>query len=113
MAPGKAVFPPVPLPPDSGGLGKLPSPPGLVAKVGAYFRRHPVLFLLLLTPGIPEYLSSSTRISSVVLNPAAFLIFFALNAALYTPGALLIREAMVRWKKGWATVLILGVAYGI
>jgi hypothetical protein len=36
-----------------------------------------------------------------------------LNTGLYLPGALLIREAMVRWKKGWATVLLLGAAYGI
>ncbi|MCI4347909.1 MAG: hypothetical protein L3J97_04740, partial [Thermoplasmata archaeon] len=32
---------------------------------------------------------------------------------LYLPGVLLIREAMVRWKKGWGSVLLLGAAYGI
>lgn len=36
-----------------------------------------------------------------------------MNTGLYLPGALLVREAMVRWKKGWATVLLLGAAYGI
>ena len=35
------------------------------------------------------------------------------NLGLYGPGVILIREAHVRWKKGWATVLILGAAYGI
>ena len=32
---------------------------------------------------------------------------------LYGGGALLVREASVRWGKGWATVLLLGAAYGI
>lgn len=35
------------------------------------------------------------------------------NLGLYGPGVLLVREAMVRWKKGWGTVLLLGATYGI
>ncbi len=35
------------------------------------------------------------------------------NLGLYGPGVLLIREAMVRWQKGWGSVLLLGAAYGI
>src|SRR6202043_2426807 len=35
------------------------------------------------------------------------------NLGLYGPGVLLIREAKVRWHKGWTTVLLLGAAYGI
>ena len=75
--------------------------------------RSPVLLLLLLTPGIPEYLTGSSSATLLFLNPLAFALFFALNAGLYTTGALLIREAVVRWGKGWGSVLLLGAAYGI
>ncbi len=79
----------------------------------SYLRSHPVLCLFLLTPGIPEYLTSSSPLNATVLNPLQFLFQLLLNTGLYLPGALLVREAMVRWKKGWATVLLLGAAYGI
>ena len=77
------------------------------------FTRHPIILLLLLTPGIPEYLSGSSAISAVVLDPPLFLLQLLANLGLYGTGALLIREAKVRWNKGWATVLFLGAAYGI
>ncbi len=32
---------------------------------------------------------------------------------MYGPGVILIREAMVRWRKGWASVFLLGFAYAI
>jgi hypothetical protein len=35
------------------------------------------------------------------------------NLGLYGTGVLLIREAMIRWNKGWVSVLLLGAAYGI
>ncbi len=72
-----------------------------------------MLCLLLLTPGIVEYLSGSSQLSLLVTFPPLFFVFLAANLALYGPGALLIREAMVRWKKGWGSVLLLGAAYGI
>ncbi|MCI4327631.1 MAG: hypothetical protein L3K16_08400 [Thermoplasmata archaeon] len=75
--------------------------------------KSPLFLLLLLTPGIPEYLTGSSSATAIALNPAGFALQLALNAALYTAGALLIREAVVRWKKGWASVLLLGAAYGI
>ena len=78
-----------------------------------FLKRHPILCLFLLTPGIPEYLSSSSPLNAIVLNPLQFAFQLSANAALYLPGALLIREAMIRWRKGWATVLLLGAAYGI
>lgn len=78
-----------------------------------YFRARPILLLLLLSPGIPEYISGSSGFNVLVLNPARFFLQIALNLGLYGPGVLLIREAMVRWQKGWASVLILGAAYGI
>lgn len=79
----------------------------------AFFRAHPVLSLLVLTPGIPEYLSSSSNLTGLIVAPPVFLLFLGLNLALYGPGVLLIREAVVRWKKGWASVILLGAAYAI
>ena len=72
-----------------------------------------MLCLLLLTPGIVEYLSGSSQLSLLVTFPPLFFAFLGANLALYGPGALLIREAMVRWRKGWGSVLLLGAAYGI
>jgi hypothetical protein len=86
---------------------------GWPARILAYLRRHPVLLLFLLTPGIPEYLSGSTPLSGVVLAPGLFLILLAGNAGLYTAGVLLIREVVIRWRKGWLSVFVLGLAYGI
>lgn len=83
------------------------------ARAVAFFRSHPILCLLMLTPGIPEYLSGSSKLSGLVVAPVGFLVFLALNVGLYGPGVLLIREARVRWKVGFATVALLGAAYGI
>ena len=82
-------------------------------RFASYLRKHPVLCLLLLTPGIPEYLSGSSPLNAIVLNPGGFFFQLVANLGLYGPGVLLVREAKVRWKKGWATVLALGAAYGI
>ena len=79
----------------------------------AFLKSHPVVCLLLLTPGIPEYLSSSSPINAIILNPPQFLLQILANLGLYGSGALLIHDARVRWNKGWATVLLLGAAYGI
>lgn len=78
-----------------------------------YFRRHPVLLLLGLTPGIPEYLSGSSPVAGVVVAPGLFALFLALNLGLYGGGVLLLREAWVRWRKGWAALLLFGTAYGL
>ncbi len=42
-----------------------------------------------------------------------FFLFLGANLGLYGSGVILIREAMIRWKKGWASVFLLGAAYGI
>jgi hypothetical protein len=84
---------------------------GPVDRLIAFLRAHPVLLLLALTPGIPEYLSGSSPVSALLLNPGIFLVTLAGNLGLYGSGVLLIREASVRWKKGWGTVLALGIAY--
>jgi hypothetical protein len=82
-------------------------------RIVEFLRRHPIICLLLLTPSIPEYLTGSSPFNAVILDPAQFLLSVILNIGLYLPGVLLVREAMVRWKKGWATILLLGAAYAI
>lgn len=83
------------------------------ARVLGFLRRHPVVCLLLLSPGIPEYISGSSPTNAIVLDPPRFAFQLLLNLGLYGPGVLLVREAMIRWHKGWASVLLLGAAYGI
>jgi hypothetical protein len=86
---------------------------GVLGRCAAFLGRYPILCLMLLTPGIPEYLSGSSALAGIVVSPLVFLLFFAANVGMYLPGALLIREARFRWHRGWATVLLLGAAYGI
>ena len=86
---------------------------GLLNGIVNFLRSHPVLFLILLTPGIPEYLSASSSLSLLVFNPPLFYLFLGANIGLYGSGVILIREAMIRWRKGWASVFLLGAAYGI
>jgi hypothetical protein len=52
-------------------------------------------------------------VAALVTNPVQFVFQLVLNLGLYCPGVLLIREAVVRWHKGWPTVLLLGAVYGI
>jgi hypothetical protein len=75
--------------------------------------RWPVLALLLLAPSIPELLTGSTPITTLFFAPAYFALSFLGIVALYGGGALLIRECVVYFHKGWASVLLLGAAYGI
>jgi hypothetical protein len=75
--------------------------------------RLPVLALLLLAPSIPELLTGSTPITTLFFDPLAFAISFAGIVGLYGTGALLIREFTVKFQKGWASILLLGAAYGI
>jgi len=76
-------------------------------------RNWPALALALLSPSIAELLSGSTKITVLFYAPWFFVLEFAGLMLLYGGGALLIREAAVRWQKGWATVLLLGAAYAI
>lgn len=82
-------------------------------KSGHINRLKFVLLVAIATPGIPEYLSGSWKLSSLVSNPLNFLVFLALNLGLYTSGALLIREYAAVFRKGWVSIFILGCAYGI
>lgn len=81
--------------------------------VAEFFKQRPILLLLIITPGIPEYLSGSSALNAIIVNPVWFAFALFANLGLYGPGVLLIREAKVRWHKSWATVLLLGAAYGI
>lgn len=67
----------------------------------------------MLTPGIPEYLTGSSKISSLIFDPPSFFVGIVLNICLYSAGVLLIREFSIRFNKGWASILALGCAYGI
>ena len=90
-----------------------PQSKGFLSGLVRFLKSHPVLFLLLLTPGIPEYLSASSNLTALVIAPPLFFLFLGANVGLYGTGVILIREAKVRWRKGWASVFLLGVAYGI
>lgn len=64
--------------------------------------------LALLSPIIAELLSGSSPPIEFFL-PWSFIGLLGM----YGAGALLIREFTVKWNKGWASVIVLGVAYGI
>ena len=68
----------------------------------------PALVLFFLAPAIAELLSGSAP-PSEFFHPFGFLLL----ASLYGSGALIVRELKVRWEKGYASLFILGAAYGI
>jgi len=90
-----------------------PPSPALGRRALDFLRAHPIICLAILTPGIPEYLSTSSPVLNLAVNPFWFFLGLAINIGQYTAGALVIREAVLRWHKGWATVVFLGLAYGI
>lgn len=68
-------------------------------------RRGPILALLLLAPIISEVLYGATRLSVIfVVIP---------QIMTWGCGALLIRETVRRWKKGWPSMLLLGIALAV
>jgi hypothetical protein len=70
------------------------------------FRRiAPVVALVFLAPWVGEYLLGNVSARELVALP--FL------APLYGGGALLIREVTRRTGRGWPTILLLGLAYGV
>jgi hypothetical protein len=71
-------------------------------------RLSPSLVLFLLAPSIGELLSGSSP-------PLEFFVpsTLILLALMYGCGALVCRELVIRWGKGWASLLLLGMAYGI
>jgi hypothetical protein len=71
-------------------------------------RLPPALVLYILAPLIGVLLPGT-------VPPARFLNPFTLAylVALYGTGALLCRELTVRWRRGWPTLLTLGLAFGV
>lgn len=70
--------------------------------------RKAALFLFFFSPVIGELVSGNAP-PLVFFGPAHF-IFLSI---IYGSSALLIRELIVRWGKGWPSLLALGFAYGI
>lgn len=68
-------------------------------------RLAPVLLLLILSPLIAEYLLGSLSMGQIVFLPIMML--------LYGGGAVLAREVARRAHRGWPTILILALAYGV
>lgn len=65
----------------------------------------PILALLLLSPIISEVLYGATRLSTIfVLIP---------EILTWGCGALLIRECIRRWNKGWPSMLVMGIALAV
>jgi hypothetical protein len=76
-------------------------------------RRAAIVALLLLAPSIPELLTGSTPITRLVTDPLGFGVSYAIDIGLYGTGALLIRETSIVLRKGWASILLWGAAYGV
>jgi len=89
-------------PEDAGG------PPPDTTTVSGRQRSYAVVALVLLATVLAEALTGSTPVPMLV-NPLTFLFVAGNHGAC----ALLIREATVRWNKGWASVLLLGAAFGV
>ena len=71
-------------------------------------RISPALVLFFLTPAIGELLSGSAP-PAEFFNPITLLLL----SSLYGGGALVVRELKIRWNKGYVSMFILGIAYGI
>ncbi|MGB6431552.1 MAG: hypothetical protein WBF06_13280 [Candidatus Acidiferrales bacterium] len=68
-------------------------------------RIGPIVALLLLAPVIAEVLFGSTRLSVILVLIPEILTWGC--------GALLIRECVRRWRKGWQSMLLLGLALAV
>lgn len=71
-------------------------------------RIPPALVLFIIAPVFGELFSGSSPLNEFV-NPVAFITM----AVLYGCGAIIARELVIRRQKGWFSLLLLGVAYGI
>jgi len=68
----------------------------------------PALVLWIIAPIFGELFSGSSPLNEYI-NPVTFLTL----GLLYGCGAIICRELVIRWKKGWPSLLLLGFAYGI
>jgi hypothetical protein len=90
------------------GFGDRRNAPGPGLATGKV-RWYAIVSLIIIAACLAEFLTGSTPILSVIFNPLGF----AANVGLYGGGALLIREATLRWRKRWGAVLLLGGAYAV
>lgn len=70
---------------------------------------RPAILLCCLAPFLGEVVSGSTPPIVVLANP----LYAALEVVLYGGGALFVRELVVRWRRSWISVILLGLAYGL
>ena len=70
-----------------------------------WHRLKPALALFLLAPLIAEYLLGSLSFRQLALFP--------IMALMYGAGALFVREVTRRTGRGWPTIILLGLAYGV
>ena len=71
-------------------------------------RLSPGMALLLLAPVLGELVSGHQTLFQFI-NPLAFV----LSALPYGCGAIVCRELKIRWDKGWVSLALLGIAYGL
>jgi hypothetical protein len=71
-------------------------------------RIPPALALFIIAPVFGELFSGSSPLNEFI-NP----VIFATLALLYGCGAIIARELVVRWGKGWFSLLLMGLAYGV
>jgi len=78
------------------------------ASFGVQRRTKAILALYFLSPVIGEVVSGSSP-------PSEFFTIFGLLVLplLYGGGALIVRELSIIWGKGWTSILVMGLAYGI
>ncbi len=72
------------------------------------FRLSPGVFLFFIAPGVGALLSGFTP-PNQFFNPLTLLFL----CFLYGGGAIISRELMLYWGKGWPTLLLLGAAFGV
>jgi hypothetical protein len=73
-------------------------------------RLAPVLLVLALAPVTAEYLIGY---DDTLTNPAALIFGVLLFGPIYGAPAVLIRESVVRRRRGWGSILLLAVAFGL
>lgn len=72
------------------------------------------LFTALASITIAEFTTGATALTAIITDPGVFFLFSIPSLfGLYGCGVILIREASIRWNRGWPTILALGIAYGI
>jgi hypothetical protein len=81
----------------------------MIDRIERFSRRiSPGVALLILAPVFGELVSAHQSLFGF-LNPLAFVV----TALPYGFGAIVCRELVIRWGKGWFALLLLGIAYGI